>query len=185
MKIKYRKLRKYKYQLMYYYTIDTNIKSFKKFADGPGGFCSIFGDGRLVVCKGYCWDGASGPTIDTKSTMRASLVHDALYQLMREGIIPFSEVAKVDDLFHQILLEDGMSRFRAWYYRKAVGTWFAHLAARPDVHRYQISLSSESCSVSSSSSDFKDIEYLPSDASDTDSSSGNDEDEPYSIPNGG
>jgi len=186
MKINYRKLRGYKYQLMYYYAIDTNLKPSKKFADEPGGFCSMFMDGRLVICEGYCWDGASGPTIDTPSTMRASLVHDALYQLIRLGQIPFSEVTKADDLFYRILREDGMSRFRAWYYRKAVGTWFAHLAARPnrveceDYMRGQLNTwmpPDESYSVSSSSSIssgycWQNPEYLHSDSSDTDSSQG-------------
>jgi hypothetical protein len=35
--------------------------------------------------KGYAWNGPSGPTLDTRNFMRGSLVHDALYQLMREG----------------------------------------------------------------------------------------------------
>ena len=39
----------------------------------------------LIIKKGYAWDGPSGPTIDTPNFMRGSLVHDALYQLMREG----------------------------------------------------------------------------------------------------
>jgi hypothetical protein len=38
---------------------------------------------ELTVEKGYAWDGPSGPVIDAKENIRASLDHDALYQLMR------------------------------------------------------------------------------------------------------
>jgi len=52
--------------------------------------------------------------------MRASLVHDALYQLMREDHLPRELRKLVDDLMRAHLLEDGMSRFRAWYSYRAV-----------------------------------------------------------------
>ena len=70
----------------------------------------------LKIKNAYAWDGPSGPAIDTKSFMRGSLVHDALYQLMREKHLdrklwrPY-----VDKLLRKICLEDGMSKFRAWY----------------------------------------------------------------------
>lgn len=56
--------------------------------------------GRSMVCvllikSGYAWDGPSGPTIDTPSFMRGSLVHDALYQLMREKHLPFDSTTRI------------------------------------------------------------------------------------------
>ena len=60
--------------------------------------------GRIIIKKGYAWDGASGPTIDTKSSMRASLVHDALYQLIRLKLLPFSYKAIADKNFYNICL---------------------------------------------------------------------------------
>ena len=39
----------------------------------------------LYISKGYSWDGPSGPAIDTPDWIKASLVHDALYQLIREN----------------------------------------------------------------------------------------------------
>ena len=70
---------------------------------------------------GYAWDGPSGPTIDTKNFMRGSLVHDGLYQLMREGLLAHEEYRKsADDLLRDICVEDGMSKFRAWYVHRAV-----------------------------------------------------------------
>jgi len=74
----------------------------------------------LVIERGYCWDGPSGPTWDSANALRASLVHDVFYQLIRQGIIPMKERKPIDDLFRKLLLDSGMSRFRAWYYWKAV-----------------------------------------------------------------
>lgn len=71
--------------------------------------------GRMVIMKGYSWDGPSGPTIDTKSFMRGALVHDAFYQLMRLGVVGQSRREEIDQLLRQMCWEDGMSWFRAWY----------------------------------------------------------------------
>ena len=82
-------------------------------------FITITPSGQLIAEQGYAWDGASGPTIDTKSSMRASLFHDVLCQLMREGLLDreiFSPLA--DALFRDICIEDGMFVWRAnsWHY---------------------------------------------------------------------
>ncbi len=69
--------------------------------------------GMMCISKGYAWDGASGPTIDSESSMRASLVHDALYQLMREKKIPTLLRKYADTIFYDLCLEDGMGRIRA------------------------------------------------------------------------
>lgn len=58
-------------------------------------------NGKLWIRHGYAWDGASGPTIDTKNTVIASLVHDALYQLMRMNLLDHSYRSVVDDLLEQ------------------------------------------------------------------------------------
>jgi len=86
-------------------------------------------DGILTVKKGYAWDGASGPTIDTRSSMRGALVHDSLYQLMRLGLLPESFRKTADDLLHDICKEDGMWGIRADVWERAV-RWFAGKCAR-------------------------------------------------------
>ena len=75
-------------------------------------------DGMLAIMAGYAWDGPSGPAIDTKNFMRGSLVHDALYQLMREGHLdPDQWRLKADKELARICKEDGMSSIRAaWVY---------------------------------------------------------------------
>ncbi|MCX8123899.1 MAG: DUF1353 domain-containing protein [Spirochaetes bacterium] len=117
-KIKYRKLNKYKYQLMEHYNYQTNI-ILDNDACVPD-FVTLRKDGLLEIYKGYAWDGPSGPTIDTKDFMRGSLVHDALYQLIREEKIERKYKEYADKLLHDICRKDGMSRFRAWYVYWAV-----------------------------------------------------------------
>ena len=75
-------------------------------------------DGRLLIKKGYAWDGASGPTWDSPCTMRGSLIHDALYQLMRAGLLSQSSRPMADKVLEDVCREDGMWALRA-------KTWFA------------------------------------------------------------
>jgi len=65
---------------------------------------------RLRINVGYAWDGASGPTIDTKDSMVATLVHDVGYQLIRQGILS-EEIWKdyFDQLFYDIFLADAIA----------------------------------------------------------------------------
>lgn len=77
----------------------------------------------LVVNTGYSWDGASGPTLDDGSNMRASLVHDVLYQAISEKLLDKSMRKEVDRLFYRMLREDGMPWWRAQYYYLGV-RWF-------------------------------------------------------------
>ena len=46
----------------------------------------LYQGGLFHVARGYCWDGASGPALDTMNFARASLVHDAIYQLIAAGL---------------------------------------------------------------------------------------------------
>ena len=69
---------------------------------------------QLIVKRGYAWDGPSGPTIDTKNFMRGSLVHDALYQLMRLGHLDKNVYRiRADRELYSICREDGMCHIRA------------------------------------------------------------------------
>ena len=72
--------------------------------------------GLLTIKTGYAWDGPSGPTIDTKNFMRGSLIHDALYQLIREGHLPISLRKTSDEILVEICRQDGMT----WIRRKWV-----------------------------------------------------------------
>ena len=126
MSIAYRELKRYKYQLLEDYSLQIELEPPSGIVSAGGWIC-LDDDGMLWIKSGYCWDGASGPTVDTPSSMRGSLVHDALYQLMREGLMPQEARPGADALFWEIVVEDGMPRWRAWYYRK--GLRFAGFAA--------------------------------------------------------
>ena len=82
-------------------------------------FLAVQGD-LLTIDAGYAWDGPSGPTWDSKNSMRASLVHDALYQLMRIGVLPEDCRAAADDVLYNLCVEDGMIKWRAWAWWKGV-----------------------------------------------------------------
>jgi hypothetical protein len=117
----------YKYQLAEEYQVLILIKG-KTISHGP---IKLTVAGWLTIKKGYAWDGPSGPAIDTKNFMRGSLVHDALYQLMRKKRIGSKKYRGVaDSLLRQMCLEDGMSRIRAWWVYKSV-VWFGASAADP------------------------------------------------------
>lgn len=94
-------------------------------------------DGRLDIKIGYTWDGPSGPTFDQprEQTLRASLVHDALYQLMRASKLPVDVYRGVaDDLFAELLKADGMPWWRRFLWVTGVRK-FARYAAEPQPER--------------------------------------------------
>lgn len=115
--IKYK--RGYKYQLAESYTLPVEIRGLPCSTD----WLSLADNGNLTISKGYAWDGPSGPTIDTNTFMRGSLVHDALYQLIRLGLIGAVCRDHADKILMRICLEDGMNKIRAWWVYKGV-KWF-------------------------------------------------------------
>ena len=124
----YRKLKKYKYQLMDDYIIQIDIRPIQNIELK---FLSLSSEGSLTIKKYYAWDGPSGPTIDTRDFMRGSLVHDALYQLMRLSELDYKVHRKrADEILKEICREDGICSFRAWYVYQMLHL-FAECAARP------------------------------------------------------
>jgi hypothetical protein len=119
-KIYYRERIRYKYFLAKDYALKVTKPELIPSKDIDAGYCTLLTSGDLMVHKGYGWDGPSGPTIDTKSFMRGSLIHDVYYQLMREGYIPQTSRKAADELLREICREDGMSRVRAWYVYRSV-----------------------------------------------------------------
>lgn len=105
----------YKYQLVNDYQVQ--LRFVRPAYDIETEFIRLTRDGVLWTRHGYAWDGPSGPTRDTPDSMRGSLVHDALYQLMRDGWLSLEYRGKADREFLVILLEDNMNPTRAslWY----------------------------------------------------------------------
>lgn len=106
----YKKRRRYKYTLFADYQHPTNIRPSHSISTK---FIDLDSSGLLTIKKNYAWDGASGPVFDTQRIMRGSLVHDALYQLMREKHLPQKARENADWLLREICLEDGMPKFNA------------------------------------------------------------------------
>ncbi len=118
----------FKYQLHSYIHVQTEIKPHKNIACG---FISLTRAGVLSIASGYAWDGASGIAWDTKSSMRGSLVHDALYELLRNCLIVDEYREYADRLLRDICIEDGMWAWRANAWYKAVSE-VAEFAADPE-----------------------------------------------------
>lgn len=106
--MKYTKGYKYVTEDITYY--DTDILGYNIETDG----LSLIETGNLRISERYPWDGASGPALDTDNFMLASLIHDALYELMREELLPPECKDAADRLMRKICLEKGMWKLRAW-----------------------------------------------------------------------
>ena len=132
--IRYRS--EYKHQLADDYKIKISILPAE---DIVTEFIELDTSGELTLKNAYAWDGPSGPVIDTPENMRASLVHDALYQLMRNKELKARTHRKTaDKLFRDICKKDGVSGWRANLYYKALRK-FAKPSASPEnkkkIHR--------------------------------------------------
>jgi hypothetical protein len=118
----------YKYQLAEGYKISISVKPKSNIETE---FIDLDTDGNLTVKNSYAWDGPSGPVKDTDENMRASLVHDALYQLMRNDKLKSRTHRKAaDQEFKDICKADGVSNFRASVYYKVLRK-FGKPAASP------------------------------------------------------
>ena len=88
----------YKYQVYEDFSVHTiGLWAVKRKVVTQGGFIELC-DGLLTIRKGYAWDGPSGPTWDTRSAMRGSCAHDAIYQLIRAGLLPTKPSRRRADL---------------------------------------------------------------------------------------
>jgi hypothetical protein len=110
--MKYRKMRNYKYQLTETFKYPVEIHYPMVRFETKDAWVQLMND-EIVIQRGYCWDGPSGPTIDTESFMRGSLVHDAWYQLMRECPVLRQHRDYADRLLQHMCIKDGMYRWRA------------------------------------------------------------------------
>ena len=109
----------YKYQ-----TVNSPVKFQLRAFKSPTGhvtpFCEITKDGLLTIRSSYAWDGPSGPTVDTDNFMLGSLVHDCLYEMLRNGYLPHNQWHKADAELDRINQLCGMSRVRRWWVRKGL-----------------------------------------------------------------
>jgi len=124
--MKYQKINKYKYRLHSAEVCQTPILN----SPFEHKFFRLDSNGLLTIYEGYMWDGVSGPTWDSRNTMIAGCIHDALYQAIRLEVLPLDYKSIIDDLFHVLLLKENMSELRAGYYYLAVWV-FGHYSCVP------------------------------------------------------
>ena len=127
--MKYHDTRGYKYTVAETTSVDVPLFRTASLANSH---FSLRG-GRLMVRAGYAWDGASGPTWDTPATMVPSLVHDALYQAIRAGLLPRSARFDADLTFYRLMRERAsgfLGYLRALYFFVGVRT-FGWLCTEP------------------------------------------------------
>jgi len=106
---------RYRYKLLRRFEYHLGIL---KFAEYSGRFLE-YKKGWLILKPGYCWDGASGPTINTKSLILPSLIHDACYQLIRERYFSKLLRRKVDEKFKKLYLEEAKGILKPLFWLRA------------------------------------------------------------------
>ncbi|WP_428242978.1 hypothetical protein [Gynuella sp.] len=125
----YKKRRKYKYILQGPVAIQVAVHVPKPVAIGP---LTISPTGGLQIDAGYAWDGAT-LCPDVQSIIFPSLVHDAMYQLIREGVLNIHTDRKIaDKLLKELCIQSGMWKPAAWLVYHAVRL-FGRKAAENDL----------------------------------------------------
>ncbi len=110
----------YKYQLAANYHFQTTLRQRDPIVTA---WITLDREGQLTILAGYAWDGPSGPTVDSACAMRASLVHDALYQLIGLHLLPTATRAHADRIFLELCEADGMGLVRRTVWHRMV-RWF-------------------------------------------------------------
>lgn len=96
-------------------------------------YATLSVNGKLKVKKNFGSDGATG-IWDTKHVIPGSMVHDALYMLLRMGLLPRSERDNADRTLEAVCIESGMWKWYAKIIYLGV-KFFAAAAAHPDHRR--------------------------------------------------
>lgn len=102
--MKYKRLTGYKFEL----AEDVEVTLRADFQECEANYFSIH-NRALHIKAGYQWDGASGPTVDTDSTMTAALVHDVLYQCIRAELVPSESRADADMELYRLMRQRGVA----------------------------------------------------------------------------
>jgi hypothetical protein len=136
--LSYQKIDQWKYRVVKDIWVQTSFVGY----DIDHTYFTVFSSGLILLKKEYCYDGPSGPTIDTPDTMVPAAPHDVIYQCMRLGLIPLSERIKADKMFYDLMVAEGdrletkdtaakksWRRIRAntWYYNLR---WFGESSAK-------------------------------------------------------
>ena len=106
--MKYRK--GYKYQLASDELFHTSIIGYRVSKKRV----ELHPDGTVILREGYAWDGPSGPVFDRDTVMQASILHDALYEMMRWELVPHYEWRAADKEYGKQMKKDGAWAITVW-----------------------------------------------------------------------
>jgi len=104
--MKYKRIDKYKYQLLETEHLLLPVH----FDDHIETRFVILSYNTITIKPGYAWDGFSCSP-DIRKALAASLVHDALYQLIKTDLLPIEDKGKCDKCLTDIMMQKGVSRF--------------------------------------------------------------------------
>lgn len=126
IELTYRELDDWKYQVKEYFKIQTGLSGIDIVTE----YISLQPDGLLRIKTYYAWNGSNWSS--DKHAMIASLVHDALCQLMRMGLLSRTVFSKpVDALYRDIAIAEGLNKYRAGF-RYRMLRWFGKSATYPE-----------------------------------------------------
>ncbi len=117
----YRELKGYKYELMAAIKIKVDLPDITLLNNAINPYIRLR-NGILTGKKHYHWDGSSVPFKkyvpkwlwdSDKYCKIASLFHDILCQLIREGLLDKKYKPYIDKLYRTMLIEGGMSKWQA------------------------------------------------------------------------
>ena len=123
--MKYRELKNWKYQLM------EDCHTVIEISETASNDYIALDQRHLIIKRMYAWDGSTIPfkrmfklfgwDVD-KHSLKASLVHDALTQLIGSGLLPNSYRQYADGLYRDMSVAAGLSEWkgavRYWLLRK-------------------------------------------------------------------
>jgi hypothetical protein len=87
----------------------TNIKGFNVTL----GLTSLDENGLLSIRKNFAWDGSSAPILDFRSTLEGSCDHDALCDMVNQGLLPSYLQPIIDQVYYDVCREKGFPEILA------------------------------------------------------------------------
>jgi len=76
---------------------------------------SLSPEGRLMIKRGYSWQGPQGYTGKIFVQMRASLIHSALNDLLTTGQLEPGDTSSIDDICGKVITSDQYGSRRVWW----------------------------------------------------------------------
>ena len=101
----------YKYILAETYACKISIIGYFAKTD----FIVLDANGNLVIKQNYAWDGAT-MFLDLKPIIRPSLIHDALCQFIRSGLLSKNLLVTIHKIFKEEIEKDIKSLPDSWKY---------------------------------------------------------------------